>query len=155
MKTPSGTICRALIPGLLLVGISACAHSPARDQDAVAADPDHHLVLFEDDNVRILKVVIEPGDAEKMHIHAWSSLVIYDRQQPAFTHRFADGTERLYPRSPANADYPLVLRLSPDSQLQGVENTDTIPRILYRIEFKNMAFASQIPSILMPPRPSD
>ncbi len=119
--------------------------NPVGNQDAVAADPEHHRVLFEDENIRILEVNIPPGNTENLHIHPWSSVVIYDRQQPDFNHIFADGTIRAYDRTATDGDYPIVFRLGPDGQMQGVENIDTIPRYLYRIEFKNLDFATRFP----------
>lgn len=43
--------------------------------DAVAAAPDHHRVIFEDEHVRVLDTVIKPGDTVPVHIHPWPSVV--------------------------------------------------------------------------------
>lgn len=37
--------------------------------DAVAAAPKHHKVLFENDNVRVIEVTLEPNDEEPIHHH--------------------------------------------------------------------------------------
>lgn len=50
------------------------ARWPAR-LDAVAAAPDSHRVLLENDRVRVLEVVIKPGEREPVHTHAWPSLM--------------------------------------------------------------------------------
>lgn len=39
--------------------------------DALAAAPDHHLVLFENDRVRILDTNIRPGERTPIHAHEW------------------------------------------------------------------------------------
>jgi quercetin dioxygenase-like cupin family protein len=46
----------------------AAAH-PARGQDAVAADPKHYTVEFENDQVRVLRVVYGPHEKSVMHEH--------------------------------------------------------------------------------------
>lgn len=42
--------------------------------DAVAAAPGNHEVVFENDRVRVLRVVIRPGEVEKKHTHKWPSV---------------------------------------------------------------------------------
>ena len=39
--------------------------------DAVAASPEHHKVLFENDQVRVLEVLIRPGEETNVHTHIW------------------------------------------------------------------------------------
>ena len=43
--------------------------------DAVAAAPEHHIVLFEDDRVRVLDTVIRPGEETAVHTHVWSGVL--------------------------------------------------------------------------------
>lgn len=45
------------------------------DLDAVAAAPDHHKVLFEDDRVRVLETLIRPGEETAVHTHVWSGVL--------------------------------------------------------------------------------
>ena len=42
---------------------------PAAAQDAVKADPAHHKVEFENDQVRVLRVTIAPGEKTPAHDH--------------------------------------------------------------------------------------
>ena len=53
---------------LLMLG---CAGAPAPESypDAVAADPDHYSVEFENDVVRVLRVQYGPGETSVMHAH--------------------------------------------------------------------------------------
>src|SRR5690349_9881196 len=46
--------------------------------DAVQAAPGNHKVLYEDENVRILSVTVQPGEKENMHFHRWPSVLIFD-----------------------------------------------------------------------------
>ena len=57
--------------------------------DAVAAAPDHHRVLLEDDRIRVLETIIRPGEETNVHTHiwggflyviSWSDFIRYDEQ---------------------------------------------------------------------------
>ena len=43
--------------------------------DAVAAAPEHHKVIFENEHVRVLDARIAPGDTTPVHTHRWASVV--------------------------------------------------------------------------------
>ena len=47
--------------------------------DAVAAAPRNHRVLFENDRLRVLEVILEPGEEEPVHHHRWPSVFVFDR----------------------------------------------------------------------------
>jgi hypothetical protein len=49
------------------------------DLDACIAAPASHHVLFENDAVRVLEVIIEPGTREPLHTHRTPSVMIVDR----------------------------------------------------------------------------
>jgi len=55
--------------------------------DALVADPDHHILLHENDYVRVLDTCIKPGETTNVHTHqnpaslyviSWSDFVRYD-----------------------------------------------------------------------------
>lgn len=46
-----------------------------RALDAVAAAPEHHRVIFENDHVRVLDTRIKPGETVPVHSHRWPSIV--------------------------------------------------------------------------------
>jgi hypothetical protein len=46
--------------------------------DAVVAAPESHRVLFENDDVRVLEVIIAAGHREPMHTHRDPSVMIVD-----------------------------------------------------------------------------
>lgn len=67
-----------------------------RELDAVIAAPDSHRLLFENDRVRVLEVVIEPGAREPEHTHRWPSVMIVER--PARIRYYEQGTQTLIAR---------------------------------------------------------
>ena len=52
---------------ILLVALSATATFA---QDPTEVDPDHYKVVFENDQVRVLRIHYEPGDKSVIHEHA-------------------------------------------------------------------------------------
>jgi hypothetical protein len=44
--------------------------------DAVAAAPQHHRVLFEDNRVRVLETLIQPGEETNLHTHIWGGYLL-------------------------------------------------------------------------------
>ncbi len=47
--------------------------------DAVIAAPGNHKVLFENDRLRVLEVILEPDEEEPVHHHRWPSVFVLDR----------------------------------------------------------------------------
>ena len=61
--------------------------------DAVTAAPKHHKVLFENEHLRVLEVILEPNDEEPVHHHRRHSVFVFD-QVGGPIHDFApDGTQ--------------------------------------------------------------
>jgi hypothetical protein len=58
--------------------------------DAVVAAPESHRVLFENDDVRVLEVIIAAGHRESEHTHRDPSVMIVDR--PARIRYYQGGT---------------------------------------------------------------
>jgi quercetin dioxygenase-like cupin family protein len=56
--------------------LQLAATHPARAQDAAAADPKHYTVEFENDQVRVLRVVYGPHEKSVMHEHP-DSVAVY------------------------------------------------------------------------------
>mgnify|MGYP001612877425 CR=1 FL=1 len=102
--------------------------------DAVVAAPDSHLILLENDKVRVLEVVIKPLHKEPMHTHKWPSVMITDSSANI---RYHDdkGNATEYPKRDISSNNPLVEYLEPEG-LHAVENIDDIPYHAYRIETK-------------------
>jgi quercetin dioxygenase-like cupin family protein len=69
----------ASLPVVVYGAALACslmAMPQARAQDAVAADPTHYRVEFENDRVRVLRVVYGPHEKSVMHEHP-DSVAVY------------------------------------------------------------------------------
>lgn len=49
--------------------------------DAVAAAPKNHVVLFENDSLRVLEVILPPDEEEPVHHHRWPSVFVFDQVQ--------------------------------------------------------------------------
>jgi hypothetical protein len=47
--------------------------------DAVIAAPGNHKVLFENDRLRVLEVILDPEEEEPVHHHRWPSVFVFDR----------------------------------------------------------------------------
>jgi quercetin dioxygenase-like cupin family protein len=60
-----------------------------RAQDPVKVDSKHYKVLFENDQVRVLRIQYAPGDKSPMHQHPDSVAVFLSEQTAKFT--FPDG----------------------------------------------------------------
>ncbi|MES0022081.1 MULTISPECIES: hypothetical protein [unclassified Mesorhizobium] len=60
--------------------------------DAVIAAPGNHKVLFENDRLRVLEVILKPDEEEPTHHHRWPSVFVFDQVEGPI-HDFApDGT---------------------------------------------------------------
>ena len=53
--------------------------------DAVIAAPHNHTVLFENDQLRVLEVTLEPNEEEPIHHHRWPSVFVSIRWKGRFT----------------------------------------------------------------------
>ncbi len=59
--------------------------------DAVAAAPKNHVVLFENDSLRVLEVILEPDEEEPVHHHRWPSVFVFDQVQGPIHDMSPDG----------------------------------------------------------------
>ena len=50
--------------------------------DAVTAAPANHKVLFENDRLRVLEVILHPNEEEPVHHHRWPSVFVFDQLEP-------------------------------------------------------------------------
>ncbi|MEM7756980.1 MAG: hypothetical protein AAF298_02450 [Cyanobacteria bacterium P01_A01_bin.40] len=60
--------------------------------DAVVAAPEAHSVLYENEDVRVLRVVLKPGHIEPHHTHKWSSIFIMLQDSPV---RYYDSSDQV------------------------------------------------------------
>lgn len=60
--------------------------------DAVTAAPANHKVLFENDRLRVLEVMLEPNQEEPTHHHRWPSIFVFDQVHGPVHDISPDGT---------------------------------------------------------------
>jgi hypothetical protein len=103
--------------------------------DAVVAAPASHRIMLENDRVRVLEVVIEPGAREPEHTHQWPSVMIVD--EPA-QFRYYEGDQLRFESSAWTETSPRVQVkwLEPEGP-HSIENLDQQRRYhAIRIEIK-------------------
>jgi hypothetical protein len=141
-----GTSIVAFATGGALSGQATSTWSWTDSQDGYRADPAHHRVLFEDDNVRILEVMLAPGAKENAHVHKLSAVFVID-QFPKFT-THPECSDQVYcwggkaftiERPPGGPSMPVVTKSGPVG-LHYATNDDTIPFHAYKIEYKKLHF---------------
>jgi quercetin dioxygenase-like cupin family protein len=69
-----------------------------RAPDAVAIDPTHHTVLFENNHVRVFRALVAPGARSPMHSHPRRVLVSLGNARLRFT--LPDGTNPIFDLHP-------------------------------------------------------
>ena len=136
-RTVSRSVAAVVV--LLLIGAWGMhAQAPADTFDkwwtpqneALAAAPQHHTLLFENDEVRVLTVTIAPGAKEPFHAHRYPS-VIYDEVPSHLVEYLVDGTK--VDRSSRAAGGARWLPIGPPHAL---ENVGTTPLRIVRVELK-------------------
>ncbi|MCK5438509.1 MAG: hypothetical protein KAI97_01120 [Gemmatimonadetes bacterium] len=109
---------------ILLVALSASA---GWAQDPTAVDPDHYKLVFENDQVRVLRVHYEPGEKSVMHEHA-AGVVIPLTTQTWLMHS-PDGTS-------ADASTEANVPFWTDAVVHLPENPSDEPGEAILVEFK-------------------
>ena len=108
--------------------------------EAVTAAPDSHIVLHEDEDMRVLLVSVPPKTREPVHTHQWPSVMIVEDGGKNCLETFnleEDGS--LEPASkievPIPEKLPFAFRLPPELP-HSFENMEDRPFRAIRIEFK-------------------
>ena len=99
---------------------------PAHALDAMSAAPDHHSVLLENDQVRILDTRLAPGERTPVHTHEWAG-ALYVLSWSDFVRRDASGNVMADSRTMASAPKPgdaLWLPPLPPHQVENVGDAD-------------------------------
>ncbi len=129
--SPAGVAGQATTTGLSQG--KTCAWPAALD--APVAAPKNHRILFENERVRVLEVVVEVGGREPLHAHCWPSL-LYVTFRGKLREWDADGNVvREVKETPPTSAFPQTqwLDVSPP---HSIENLDSQPIHLLRIELK-------------------
>jgi hypothetical protein len=108
--------------------------------DAVAAAPEFHKAVFENDHIRLLEVTVNPGVTEKVHTHRYPSALVMDAPVPARA-EFSGPTNTTATLPPRNEGIewktPQCVLFEPTPP-HSLTNKGTYPIHFYRIEFKRM-----------------
>ncbi len=105
--------------------------------DAVAAAPNSHRVLLENEHVRVLEVTIPPGEKEPPHTHQWPSVMI--SHTPARL-RYYGATDKLVFETPEDRELSNELTadwMRPEG-LHAVECIDDHGLRSIRVELKQL-----------------
>jgi len=103
--------------------------------DAPTASPENHRIVFENERVRVLDVIVAVGGREALHAHCWPS-VLYVTFRGKLREWGADGKLiREVKETPPPTAFPLTQWLDA-SPPHSIENLDTQPIHLLRIELK-------------------
>ena len=145
---------RATIPSTVILAISLSASglattakpsdvAPAgcawpESTDAVAAAPGNHHVVLENDQVRVLDVVVPPHTKEPVHAHC-SPSVLYILEASTFIDHDANGKVLLDTRElKTPLTFPMTMWKGPEAP-HSVENISDKPLHLIRVELKPQA----------------
>lgn len=104
--------------------------------DAMTAAPDHHEILMENDQVRVLDTRLASGERTPVHTHRWPA-TLYLMSWSDFLRRDADGNvivdSRNWDRQPAPGEALWLPPLPPHS----VENIGQSELRLIAVELKH------------------
>jgi len=80
--------------------------------DALTAAPENHKLLFENDSVRVLDTLIQPGQTTPLHTHCWPA-ALYVLSVSDFIRRDENGSVTLDSRNTPPQPYDTVLWIPP------------------------------------------
>ncbi len=130
---------RVRVAGVAVVAFAAGAFATAQSSsadrwwrpelDATVAAPQHHKVLLENDEVRVLEVTVAPGEREPLHVHRYPAVMIIDTSPHMVEHLQDGNTRDLGVRPPGARWFPVV-------QGHAMENVGTVPLHAIRVELK-------------------
>jgi quercetin dioxygenase-like cupin family protein len=104
--------------------------------EAMAAAPDHHHVLLENERVRVLDTCVAPGERTPVHAHAWPA-ALYVMSWSDFIRRDPDGEvmvdSRKWDRQPAVGESLWI----PPLPAHSIENVGKSDLRLIAVELKD------------------
>jgi quercetin dioxygenase-like cupin family protein len=103
--------------------------------DALTAAPENHRLLFENDTVRMLDTVIQPGRTTPLHTHCWPA-ALYVLGGSDFIRRDQSGTVTFDSRNGAPIR-PGASLFTPPLPPHTLENIGTTEIRIIAVELKN------------------
>ncbi len=101
------------------------------ETDALVAAPQHHKLLFENDEVKVLEVSIPPGVREPLHAHRYPSVLYY--VSAAHLMEYSPGAMPADRGHKADGDV-IFLPIGPPHQMENLESSKPLKAI--RVELK-------------------
>jgi quercetin dioxygenase-like cupin family protein len=101
------------------------------ENDALAAAPQNHRLLFENVEVRVLEVTVPPGVREPLHAHRYASVLYYS--SAAHMKEYSPGVPGV-DRGVKNDGDVIFLPVGPPHQMENLESRKPLKTI--RVELK-------------------
>ena len=101
------------------------------ESDALVAAPQHHKLLFENDEVRVLEVTVPPGVREPLHAHRYPSVLYY--LSAAHLKEYSPGVPAVDRGYKHDGDV-IFLPVGPPHQMENLERSKPLKAI--RVELK-------------------
>ena len=101
------------------------------ENDALVAAPQHHKLLFENDEVRVLEFSIPPGLREPLHAHRYASVLYY--LSAAHMKEYSPGVAAV-DRGHKEDGAVVFLPVGPPHQMENMEKSKPLKAI--RVELK-------------------
>lgn len=126
------------IPSLTDVSTGLDRWPWAPELDALIAAPDHHRLLLENDQVRVLETLIPPGERTAVHTHRWAG-VLHIKSWSVFIRYDASGQVLLDSRLLDSTRNPPPRMVSWSAVLppHSFENVGSTPFHVISVELKN------------------
>jgi quercetin dioxygenase-like cupin family protein len=101
------------------------------ESDALTAAPQHHKLLFENEEVKVLEVTVAPGVKEPLHAHRYPSVLYY--VSAAHLKEYSPGVAAVDRGQRADGSV-IFLPVGPPHQMENLESSKGLKAI--RVELK-------------------
>ena len=113
---------------------SACTEDK-QDYDAVRVAGNHHRLLFENESVRVLEVIIPPGESTEFHSHPMPGVFITNQPATRISRNLEDEIFKTTNREDFDPSQPAQWRKGSDMPVS-VTVTDSVAMKIIRVEMK-------------------
>jgi len=124
----------SLLLAILVVVTSACAKDK-QDYDAVRVAGNHHRLLFENESVRVLEVIIPPGETTEFHSHPMPGVFITNQPATRISRNLDGDIFKTTRREDFDPSQPALWREGSDLPVS-VTVTDSVAMKVIRVEMK-------------------
>lgn len=116
--------------------VPTTADSPwSVELDALTAAPEHHQLLMENDQVRVLETVLPPGERTKVHTHCWSAAQ-YVKSAAHVVRYDGEGKVLFDSRAAGTSLASDIVRWGQPLAPHSLENVDTVTLRVISVEIK-------------------